>query len=409
MPKAARIQAELTYSAVALGGLLPRRPGSLVLDLGAGGGLSTLTFQALAHGSGSPVPYILAFDSSAHMLATTTEESSLLGIRLPAVKDRAISQVDTESVLLDASASEKVDLSSGLPWLSRRDRVLADMSQPLPLRSGIADAILSVSAVQWLVEPRQSGQESQASQAKLQTLFSSLRQVAVEHGKLAMQFYPPKGDHDFGARALRNAARKQLWSQADIVMDFPHHPSSVAKKWFLIADARDAPSPIRKAEGWCALCWPVVVGRCALQGTCAAVQQDRAKQQHLEVASRLARCGRRLRPPLDDQQMKIQQHVRQQLHPLQIELAKSLDQAVQTKIEDSASEVAEPNTSSETQCEMQGCKRPRHDGSETKTELRSIVSSCLPELIGVLHTPPSEEWLRPPPPFDPLGAGISEL
>lgn len=48
VPKAPKVQAELTYSAVALGGLLPQKLGSIVLDLGAGGGLSTLTLQALA-------------------------------------------------------------------------------------------------------------------------------------------------------------------------------------------------------------------------------------------------------------------------------------------------------------------------------------------------------------------------
>ena len=173
VPKAARIQAELTHSAVALGGLLPQKPGSLVLDLGAGGGLSTLTFQALAYGSGSAVPYILAFDSSAHMLSTSSDESALVGIRLPAQFD-------------GTSEPETVDLNSGLPWLSRRDRVLANMSQPLPLRSDVADAVLSVSAVQWLVEPR--GTE----QGKLHSLFASLKKVTKENAKLAMQFYPPK-------------------------------------------------------------------------------------------------------------------------------------------------------------------------------------------------------------------------
>ena len=388
VPKAPRVQAELTHSAIVLGGLLPQQNGSIVLDLGAGGGLSTLTLQALA-AQGGPIPFVLAFDASAHMLASSAhlQESSLVGIRVESVKG-AVGQ------------SDPVDVSSGLPWISRRcDRILADMSQPLPLRSGVVDATLSVSAVQWLLQLRTShvGQQSQhcqeVPQTKLQQLFASLKRVAGNNAKLAMQFYPPKGDFDFGARALRDMARKEFWA-ANVVMDFPHHPASTAKKWFLLGHCSSA---LCETEPWCALCWPVVVGRCALQGSCE-LAHGRAQQQHAEVALRLARCGRRLRAAHDEQELKVQERLRQQLHPLQIELAKRLDEAL-AKITD-AQESKEPARTTEPTDESETCKRARHAASETKTELRSIVASVLPQLISVLHTPPSEEWLLPTPPLD---------
>ena len=394
------------------------------MDLGAGGGLSTLTYQALAAQSqscnrdleilegqesqtdgreqrqGEPcgIPFVLAFDTSAHMLATVAhiEESSLVGIRLEAVKGPKGSQV----------GQSPIDLSAGLPWVSRRgDRILADMSQPLPLRSGVVDAALSVSAVQWLLQLRSgpSGQLAEdVEQVKLQRLFASLKRVAVDNAKLAMQFYPPKGDFDFGARALRDTARKELWT-ANVVLDFPHHPASTAKKWFLLARLSHA---VSQPDPWCALCWPVVAAQCALQSSCDEVQYGRAQQQHAEVALRLARCGRRLRAASDEHELNVQERLRQQLHPLQIELAKRLDEALAKMMDhDSDHEAPESKqlvhgTGEPATEDPHTCKRARSGVNETKTELRSVVASSLPQLISVLHAPPSEEWLLPTPPLD---------
>ena len=179
-------------------------------------------------------------------------------------------------------------------------------------------------------------------------------------------------------------------------MDLPHHPASAAKKWFLIAS-----SEIEKSgrSQWCALCWPVVVARCALQGPCAKIQHDRAQQQHAETANRLARCGRRLRPPCDAEERKVQEHLQQQLHPLQIELAKRLDQALHQGVISHGNGDVHSGEGEVTEV-AQESKRARHEVCETKTELRSIVSACLPELIAVLHTPPSQVWMEAPPPLD---------
>eukprot|EP00438_Fugacium_kawagutii_P019725 Skav213554 [mRNA] locus=scaffold263:69592:73184:+ [translate_table: standard] len=401
VPKAPKVQAELTYSAVALGGLLPQKLGSIVLDLGAGGGLSTLTLQALAAfekrgelPDAHAVPFVLAFDTSAHMLATAhIQESSLGGIRLRAIREEQVGK------------SGMVDLSAGLPWVSSRcDRIQVDMSQPLPLRSDVVNAVLSVSAVQWLIQPRtgsskpsksDEAQSIQPKQSKLETLFASLKRVAVKDAKLAMQFYPPKGDFDFGARALRDAARKKSWA-ANVVMDFPH-AASAAKKYFLLASCHVSVEP----EPWCALSWPVVVARCALQGTCEEDQHGRAQQQHAEVALRLARCGRRLRAACNEQELHVQERLRQQLHPLQIELAKRLDEALSNIVGEPPPESTEVVEAVQLDEAVEPTsKRARNVVNETKTELRSIVASSLPKLLQVLHTPPSEEWLQPTPPLD---------
>ena len=412
VPKAARVQAELTHAAASLGDLLPASPGSIVLDLGAGGGLSTLSFQALAASRPGTPPYILSFDTSLHMLATTTQihESALVGIRVPSMSaDRGVE-------------AGHVDISEGLQWISRRgDRILADMSQPLPLREGVADAVLSISAVQWLLEPRPDRSEAESHSAetpsvpqrKLTKLFTSLRTVTADTAKLAMQFYPPKGDHDFGARALRDSARQAQWTDVAVLLDFPHHPSSLAKKWFLTARCRDGDRQTNPLQPrWCALCWPVVVAGCVLQSSCrqrpsGKVLCDRAEQQHAELALRLVRCGRRLQASEgaegDDAARKIQERLQQQLHPLQLELARGLFQALEACRQLEATETvagveAEAEEEEGRNCAQHEAKRAKA-GPQTRTELRSAVVRCLPQLLPVLHSAPSQCWQQPPPPL----------
>ena len=130
---------------------------------------------------------------------------------------------------------------------------------------------------------------------------------------------------------------------------------------------------MKQTDAWCALCWPVVVGRCALQGNCEDIQRERAQQQHSDVVLRLVRCGRRLRATSDEEQLKVQEHLRQQLHPLQIELAKRLDAALEIQVD----QLESMDTGEANGEETRICKRPRHVVNETKTELRSVVASSL--------------------------------
>ena len=317
-PQAARLQAELTQSVVELGGL-PCRSGVL-LDLGAGGGLSTLTCQALAaaRGDAGGPPFVLAVDVSADMLATAApSEAALAGVRVSGLPAAAGDAGD--------SADHSVEISEGLLWYrARSDRVLADIGRPLPFRKGVVDGVLSVSAAQWLIngrpasneeslrggsaslDPGARGPSSEAppahadggpelSQPRLCCLFRSLRAALPPGGRAALQFYPPKGDPDFGARAMLDAARA-LGFTADVVLDFPHR--SAARKWVLAAQVPSRPEGAGAGcSRWCALCWPVPAGHCALlqSPAPAGAASARSRQQHVDLALRLTRCGRRLR------------------------------------------------------------------------------------------------------------------
>lgn len=516
-PKAARLQAELTQSATALG-QLPCGAG-IVIDLGAGGGLSTITFQALAAARGEVggPPFVLGMDASPAMLATTPSEAGLLGIRTSALTGASAGNLD------DAT----VDISNGIRWRNTRcDVLLADIGQPLPIRRSVVDGVLSVSAVQWLLDGRPADSEAEtaepdavrrcvlgeecqdvgkaatkvgmcgsvadakrevpvdftslgnsfeAAQPRLRRLFSSLIAVSAPDAVLALQFYPPKGDADFGARSLLRVARASGFL-AEVVLDFPHR--NAAKKWILVGRmsgkqlsasfgvptsatcmGRSAMHPTSSPAMWCALCWPVVTARCVLlqQEDIASIDGDshvasasagfcppelrrcglgsevraRAEQQHLEVALRLARSGRRLASSATD--AEICRRIESELTPLQrdlaVALAKSLEGSKRPRLTCEApskpvheafldeSELAPHasngsvpsglpcNCSGDPPSEVQDDGKPLDtrlfeiSQVPTRTELRSLIAERFPDVLAVLHKPPHERWTLPPPPL----------
>jgi len=466
-PKAARLQAELTQSATALGEL-PCGPG-LLLDLGAGGGLSTTAFHALAAATsptGGP-PFVLSIDASPAMLAAPASEASVSGIRVAALT--GLRGPDRDECT--------IDVADGVRWRAGRcDSVLADIAQPLPFRRAVADGVLSISAVQWLLDGRPrpaTGAEAAAEesatleggtrgggeeevpakeergasgdaaatspplQPRLGCLFRSLQGVCTPAAALALQFYPPKGDADFGARSLLLAARAAGFS-AEVVLDFPHKGS--ARKWVLVAQAARSPGcaegacadpkPLANVDGigpvvWCALCWPVVAARCSLLlagaggegGDPAEAQRqwfgrgvrERAEHQHLEVALRLARSGRRLCSA--DAESEIRRRIESELTPLQCELAVALARTIEGPKrprlggEDADASAALPGTGEDEGGEADkgennpGTRPPEETSLPTKSELRSIVAERMPEVLAVLHAAPHERWTWPPPPL----------
>lgn len=451
----------------------------MVLDLGAGGGLSTVTFQALASSASTPggPPFILAIDASSVMLtAACSKVAAVAGAR----PNPVVSATDGFS-------------------MARVDLLLADMGQPLPLRKGIADGVLSVSALQWLLDAREAlpgasqpvpevpggpgeprpghassvpcrglrsdnagpcagGGEAGATdaesadltrhQVRVHRLFQSLRSVATQSARLAFQFYPPKGDPGFGARSLLTAARAAGFA-AEVFLDYPHNNG--AKKWVLVAKPPSDEEPCIRAEerscpcvgagklsrrhrmqgsacwtddAWCALCWPVVMARCALLGTAdfplcteegMAAILARAEQRHIDVALRLARCGRRLRSANDPGAGAVRRRLEQELQPLQRELAAVLAAALDGPSVGGAELEAHLMASGSTG-DVPSLKRVRPEDAETdplvqsttreqaaaplgKAELRSAIMGRLTEVLEILHTPPSERWTAPPPPL----------
>jgi len=425
--------------------------------------LSTVTFQALAanRAQDKPVtpPFVLAFDRSPAMFAAS-DEACLGGITVPALGCD------------ESDDARRVEVSEGARWArSRCDMVLSDLGQPLPLRQGVADAILSVSAVQWLLEsrrasagdggstcssaaapaseasPQQAAEKDSSDwvesppQPRVNILFQSLCRVMRAGCRMGLQFYPPQGDLDYGARALREGARQAGFHEAEVVLDYAHAPSMSAKKWFLCASKPLASSNLdcqdmAEQDSWCALCWPAVAAKCALQARRAAPQivQARSRQQHAEVVLRLIRCGRRLHTSMAEGDKKVIARLEAQLTPLQLQLAlnlaRRLDDLPTTPSNDlapTAVEEAAPREAAGEEAEgpRTGRKRQktREDGEEgneekeqwqaeddkadkaafgsstTKTELRTAVESRLEELIQVLHHPPDKCWIVPPPPL----------
>lgn len=452
--KAARLQAELTHSAAALGGL-PCGPG-IVLDLGAGGGLSTVAFQALAAAAsrepGGP-PFVLGLDASLDMLASTPSLTSVAGIRVSPLRPGE-----------KGEEAADVDVADGVRWrAARSDALRADFSQPLPFRPGVLDGVLSVSAVQWLLDGRppcsvidgdaqsaparpiasaaggaaaieppdadrpresacaetrraESGEDTaqlEARHPRLQKLFESLRAACVPNARMGLQFYPPKGDHDFGARGLRTEALAAGFA-AKVFLDYPHR--NTAKKWVLVtSDAEDCNALRYEAHAeseWCALCWPVVAGRCALQhrGVGSGSVRTRAEQHHADVALRLVRCGRRLLPSAEEELEKaamVRARLEAELHPLHRHLALSLAQLLEEP------HVADPGTACEAKrqrVEEPGEKVVREltapPAASTRTELRAAICARMPGVLQVLHTTPDVKWTIPPL---PLAKAVPEL
>lgn len=414
--RATLLQAELTQSAVALGDL-PRGPG-VVVDLGTGGGLSSLTFHALAASAkcqGGP-PFVIGIDASAAMLKTSPSEEAVSGIRIADLAPEGAPAEGQEGGRDDP----RVEISEGLRWAQgRRDVLLADLAQPLPFRPGVLDGALSVSAVQWLLDPRAPADDERCGhQPRLRRLFRGLRTASLPGAKLGLQFYPPKGDHDFGARALREAARAE-GVLGDIVLDFPHRGS--AKKWLFVGQVvpteggEKLEQPV--AEPWCALCWPVVAGRCPLQSGLSpttsigpaggAAVRARSERQHLEVALRLARCGRRLgaanEAATDSSSTAIRERLEKDLHPLQFALALAMSKA----LEETAGPAAKKQRlSGPADAVIGGEEALGREASEaatgapTKTELRALLMSRLEEVLAVLHAPPAARWTEMPPPLN---------
>lgn len=460
--KAARLQAELTHSAAGLG-RLPCGPG-VVLDLGAGGGLSTVAFQALAAAAreaGGP-PFVLAVDASLDMLASAPSLASVAGIRVPPLGP----------CIREGEEAPAVDVADGVRWrATRSDALRADFSQPLPFRPGVLDGVLSVSAVQWLldgrpscsiadgddlsaparavvaaatataagaaelvaterppacvealqVECREDAAQPEARHPRLQRLFESLRAACVPRARMGLQFYPPKGDHDFGARGLRTEALAAGFT-AKVLLDYPHRSS--AKKWVMVtSDAEDGkdpgvprmhtPRPDAHAESeWCALCWPVVAGRCALQhqGVGSGSVRARAEQHHADVALRLARCGRRLLPSAEELEKAamVRARLEAELHPLHRHLALGLAQLLEEP------HVTSPSLASDAK--RQRVEKAGGDAASrepaappaapTRTELRAAICARLPGVLQVLHTAPDVKWTIPPP---PLAKAVPEL
>ena len=187
-------QEALTMRCAELAGLEPSssEPPTYLLDLGCGSGLSVLPLQQ-RHGP-----------------------CAVLGLDL------------SWEMLLQAKRS------------GCRDLVQADLSMPLPLRPGIVDHILSVSAVQFLCEPA----SGRTAEQRLGTCFGEMKRVLTPPPpppqpssssspprlpSAAIQFHPSE---ELNHPAMIRDAAVTACGTAALVLDQPHRTS--AKRWFLV-------------------------------------------------------------------------------------------------------------------------------------------------------------------------------
>lgn len=130
-----KIQATMTLRALEL---LDLRPGSMVLDVGCGSGLSGEILTEEGHAW-------IGMDISADMLGEAL--------------DRGV----------------------------EGDLMLADMGAGVPFRAGCFDAVVSISAIQWLLNADRSGADPKK---RLGDFFGTLYGALKRGGKVVCQFYP---------------------------------------------------------------------------------------------------------------------------------------------------------------------------------------------------------------------------
>ncbi|GJD12497.1 Probable 18S rRNA (guanine-N(7))-methyltransferase [Galdieria sulphuraria] len=108
------------------------------------------------------------------------------------------------------------------------DLVLLDLGQGLPLRTGIFDGAISVSAIQWLCNADKTSYEPRK---RMSSFFNSLYACLIRGSRAVLQFYPDSSDQ---VDLLLTAAQKAGFS-GGLVVDFPN--STRAKKFFLCLTA----------------------------------------------------------------------------------------------------------------------------------------------------------------------------
>lgn len=192
----------------------------LLLDLGAGSGLSTLAANEWLLEQ-NLLGFTMAFDISASMLSLTNASESASG------------QNDSK----DAEANDAL-------CLQRAGFYRGNAAQKFPLRSGVFHAAIGISMLQWLTHEG------------LETCFASLRDQLVGerkgHGRAVFQVYPSSIEY---VDLMEQTAREMGFVYAEVFVSFPH--STTAKKWYFCVEkpsASRAPAPPKKQEAKHTLC-----------------------------------------------------------------------------------------------------------------------------------------------------------
>ncbi|KAK9483889.1 S-adenosyl-L-methionine-dependent methyltransferase [Lipomyces starkeyi] len=108
------------------------------------------------------------------------------------------------------------------------DLLLADMGNGVPFRAGTFDAVISISAIQWLCNADSSNADPKK---RLARFFDSLYAAVRRGGKVACQFYPRD---DRQTESILRAAKTAGFSGGLVVDD---EESKKNKKYYLILTA----------------------------------------------------------------------------------------------------------------------------------------------------------------------------
>ncbi|KAK9352663.1 S-adenosyl-L-methionine-dependent methyltransferase [Lipomyces doorenjongii] len=108
------------------------------------------------------------------------------------------------------------------------DLLLADMGNGVPFRAGTFDAVISISAIQWLCNADSSNADPKK---RLARFFDSLYAAVRRGGKVACQFYPRD---DRQTESILQAAKTAGFSGGLVVDD---EESKKNKKYYLILTA----------------------------------------------------------------------------------------------------------------------------------------------------------------------------
>ena len=106
------------------------------------------------------------------------------------------------------------------------DFVVSDMGSSMGFRDGLFDGVVSISALQWMLNA--DGGEKHEPYKRLKILFSSLRRVMKRGSRAVFQFYPESAEQ---VEMITSSAMRCGFG-GGIVVDFPH--STRAKKTYLV-------------------------------------------------------------------------------------------------------------------------------------------------------------------------------
>ncbi len=106
------------------------------------------------------------------------------------------------------------------------DFIQSDMGSQLSFRDGLFDGVVSISALQWLLNA--DGGEKHEPYKRLRILFTCVRRILKRGGRAVFQFYPETADQ---VEMITSCAMRCGFG-GGIVVDFPH--STRAKKTYLV-------------------------------------------------------------------------------------------------------------------------------------------------------------------------------